>query len=77
MQSLLTLNTKKMTREEKSKYIDELTSDLSESNVFYLTDTAELTVEAVNSLRRKCFHANIRMRVVKNALLEKAMDKVE
>jgi len=77
MQSLLTLNTKKMTREEKSKYIDELTSDLSESNVFYLTDTAELTVEAVNSLRRKCFHANIRMRVVKNALLAKAMDKVE
>lgn len=66
-----------MTREEKAKYIDELTSDLSESNVFYLTDTAELTVEAVNSLRRKCFHANIRMRVVKNALLEKAMDKVE
>ena len=66
-----------MTREEKAKYIDELTSDLSESNVFYLTDTAELTVEAVNSLRRKCFHANIRMRLVKNALLEKAMDKVE
>ncbi len=66
-----------MTREEKAKYIDELTSDLSESNVFYLTDTAELTVEAVNSLRRKCFQANIRMRVVKNALLEKAMDKVE
>lgn len=66
-----------MTREEKVKYIDELTSDLSESNVFYLTDTAELTVEAVNSLRRKCFQANIRMRVVKNALLEKAMDKVE
>ena len=66
-----------MTREEKAKYIDVLTSDLSESNVFYLTDTAELTVEAVNSLRRKCFHANIRMRVVKNALLEKAMDRVE
>jgi large subunit ribosomal protein L10 len=66
-----------MTREEKAKYIDELTSDLSDSNVFYLTDTAELTVEAVNSLRRKCFHANISMRVVKNALLEKAMEKVE
>ena len=66
-----------MTREEKSKYIEELTADLSASNVFYLTDTAELTVESVNSLRRKCFHANIRMRVVKNALLEKAMDRVE
>ena len=66
-----------MTREEKAKYIDELTTDLTASNVFYLTDTAELTVESVNSLRRKCFQANIRMRVVKNALLEKAMDRVE
>ena len=66
-----------MTREEKVKYIDDLAADLTASNVFYLTDTAELTVETVNALRRKCFHANIRMRVVKNALLAKAMDKVE
>ena len=42
-----------MTREEKVKYIDDLTADLTASNVFYLTDTAELTVEAVNALRRK------------------------
>jgi len=31
----------------------------------------------VNTLRRRCFQANIKMRVVKNALLQKAMDKVE
>ena len=66
-----------MTREEKAKYIDELASELSESNVFYLADTAELTVENINQLRRKCFQSNIRLKVVKNALLEKAMDKVE
>ena len=66
-----------MTREEKVKYIDDLAADLTASNVFYLTDTAELTVETVISLRRKCFQANISMRVVKNALLEKAMDRVE
>lgn len=66
-----------MTKEEKAKYVDELANDLANNNVIYLTDTAELTVEAVNSLRRKAFKANVSMRVVKNTLLEKAMDRTE
>lgn len=66
-----------MTREEKAKYIDELAVQLQENNVIYLADTAELTVEVVSSLRRKAFGANVSMRVVKNTLLEKAMDRVE
>jgi large subunit ribosomal protein L10 len=66
-----------MTKEEKVKYVEDLTVELKDSGVIYLTDTAELTVEVVNSLRRKCFNAGIKMRVVKNALLEKAMDNVE
>jgi len=66
-----------MTREEKAKYVDDLAVELTESNVIYLTDTAELTVDVVNSLRRSAFKADIKLRVVKNTLLEKAMDKVE
>lgn len=66
-----------MTREEKAKYIDDLAAEISAANVFYLADTAELTVEVVNNLRRRCFQSNIRMRVVKNTLLQKAMNKVE
>lgn len=66
-----------MTKEEKAKYVDELAEQLANNSVIYLTDTAELTVEAVNGLRRKAFNANISMRVVKNTLLEKAMDRVE
>lgn len=66
-----------MTREEKAQYIEELTADLSQAGVFYLADTSGLTVESVNALRRKCFQANIEMRVVKNTLLEKAMEQVE
>jgi len=42
-----------------------------------LTDTADLTVETVNTLRRRCFQANISLKVVKNSLLKKAMDRVE
>lgn len=66
-----------MTREEKAKYIDDLAIEISAANVFYLTDTSELTVEVVNNLRRRCFQSNIRMRVVKNTLLQKAMDRVD
>jgi len=66
-----------MTREEKAKYIEELTADLAANNVIYLTDTAELTVEVINGIRRKAFNANVSMRVVKNSLLSKAMDACE
>jgi large subunit ribosomal protein L10 len=66
-----------MTQEEKAKYISDLATELTEANIFYLADTGELTVETVNQLRRKCFGSQIRMRVVKNTLLEKAMDQVE
>lgn len=66
-----------MTQEEKAKYISDLATELTEANIFYLADTRELTVDAVNQLRRKCFGSNIRMRVVKNTLLSKAMDQVE
>lgn len=66
-----------MTKEEKAKYVDDLTTQLANNNIIYLTDTANLTVEAVNNLRRRAFTAGIQMRVVKNTLLAKAMDRVE
>jgi large subunit ribosomal protein L10 len=66
-----------MTREEKAKYIDDLAAELAANSVFYLTDTADLNVETINTLRRRCFQSNIKLRVVKNALLQKAMERVE
>lgn len=66
-----------MTKQEKAQYIDNLVQELSDSNVFYLADTSGLTVDVVNSLRRRCFQSNIKMRVVKNTLLVKAMDRVD
>jgi len=66
-----------MNKEQKAQYIEELSVDLSQAGVFYLADTSGLTVEKVNALRRKCFQNNIQIRVVKNTLLEKAMDRVE
>lgn len=66
-----------MTKEEKVKYIDELAAELSQAGIFYLTDTSELTVENINQLRRRCFQSNIRLKVVKNTLLQKAMEKID
>ena len=65
-----------MTKEEKSKYIDSLAAKLSDSGVFYLTDTAGLDVETINNLRRKCFQSKVEMKVVKNTLLKKAMQRL-
>lgn len=66
-----------MTQEQKAKYIDELAAELSNTGVFYLTDTSELTVDVIDSLRRKCFQSNVRLKVVKNTLLSKAMQKID
>ncbi|MBN9292395.1 MAG: 50S ribosomal protein L10 [Flavobacteriia bacterium] len=66
-----------MTKEEKAQYIDDLAQELSQSNIFYLADTSELTVDVINQLRRRCFNANIKLRSVKNTLLAKAFDKVD
>ena len=63
-----------MTREEKSQVIEELSAQLAESSNFYLTDLSGLNAGMTSQLRRACFKANVRLSVVKNTLLEKAME---
>ena len=63
-----------MSREEKSKVIEELTAQLAESSNFYLTDISGLNAGTTSALRRACYKANVRLAVVKNTLLEKAME---
>jgi large subunit ribosomal protein L10 len=66
-----------MTRTEKDQLIDELVQMLAEKNVVYLTDASGLDSEATTSLRRECYKKDIRVRVVKNTLLRKAMERTE
>ena len=63
-----------MTKEQKTKVIEELTAKLAESPNFYLTDISGLNAVNTSSLRRACFKANVKLSVVKNTLLEKAME---
>ena len=66
-----------MTRTEKDQLIDELVQMLAEKNVVYLTDASGLDSESTTSLRRECYKKDIRVRVVKNTLLRKAMERIE
>ena len=63
-----------MTREEKSIAIEDLTAQLADVNVVYLADISGLDADTTSNLRRACFKAGIKLEVVKNTLLEKAMD---
>jgi large subunit ribosomal protein L10 len=63
-----------MTREEKAIVIEQLTAQLADSTNIYLTDASGLNAETTSKLRRACFKANIKMEVVKNTLLAKAME---
>ena len=63
-----------MTREEKSQVIEELTAQLADNTNIYLTDISGLDAATTSNLRRACFKSNIKLAVVKNTLLEKAME---
>jgi large subunit ribosomal protein L10 len=63
-----------MTRQEKSIAIEDLTAKLAETNIIYIADTSGLDAETTSNLRRACFKAGIKLEVVKNTLLEKAME---
>ena len=63
-----------MTREEKLTVIEDLTAQLGDNGIIYLADISGLNAQATTNLRRACFKANIKLAVVKNTLLEKAME---
>ena len=66
-----------MRKEDKKQLIDSLTQQLADNNNFYLTDVSELNALDTSELRRLCFKYGIKMRVVKNTLLRKAMVNAE
>ena len=66
-----------MTRQDKNQLIDELSEVLREKSVLYLTDASGMDAETTTQLRRESFKKDITVRVVKNTLLRKAMERVE
>jgi large subunit ribosomal protein L10 len=65
-----------MNKEAKTALIEDLAEKFQESKFFYVTDFSSLTVAETNDFRRKCFENNVEMRVVKNTLIRKALERV-
>lgn len=66
-----------MTKEQKIKLVQELTETFKTYPNFYITDMGGLTVEKVGKLRRLCFEKDIKVQVVKNTLIRKALENLE
>ena len=66
-----------MTKEQKNREIEELTSLLESTNTIYIADIAGLNAQDTSNLRRLCHQREVGLSVVKNTLLKKAMERSE
>lgn len=63
-----------MKREDKQQIIDSLKELVAQYGHFYITDTSGLNAADTFTLRKECFKRNIKMVVVKNTLMRKALE---
>src|SRR5574344_2134914 len=63
-----------MKRSEKQTIIDNLVQEINSYNHFYLADISDLNAEKTSELRRVCFQKDVKLIVVKNTLLKKALE---
>jgi large subunit ribosomal protein L10 len=66
-----------MKKENKVKVIAQLGDVLKEYPHFYLVDVTAMNSASTNAMRAKCFKAGVKMLVVKNKLLYKALEAAE
>lgn len=66
-----------MKKEDKTQVIEQLGQKLNEYAHFYLVDVTGLNAAQTSALRRKCFQQDIKMVVVKNTLMRKALENLE
>ncbi len=63
-----------MKRSEKQTIIDNLTQEINSYNHFYLADISNLNASSTSDLRRACFQKEVKLIVVKNTLLKRAIE---
>ena len=66
-----------MTKQEKIELVNELSEKLKNSGRFYIADSSELPVAAINKFRRICFEKGLEYQMVKNTLIKKALQQLE
>ncbi len=66
-----------MKKEDKSLVIEKIAATLKEYSCFYVTETAGLDAEKTADLRKACYKADVKLMVVKNTLLKKALETLD
>lgn len=66
-----------MKKEDKALIIENITETIKSYAGFYLVETAGLDAEKTSALRRACFDAGVKLMVVKNSLLHKALESMD
>ena len=66
-----------MKKEDKAIIIDQIADTLKAYNCFYLAETTGLDAAQTSELRAACFKEDIKLMVVKNTLLHKALESME
>lgn len=66
-----------MTKEEKQLQINSIASSIDGTPNFYLADISGMNAEATYQLRKACHKNGIKLAVVKNTLLKKALETLE
>jgi large subunit ribosomal protein L10 len=66
-----------MKKEEKGLIISNIAETIKQYNCFYVVETAGLNAEKTSALRRECFKQDIKLMVVKNTLLQKALESLD
>jgi large subunit ribosomal protein L10 len=64
-----------MRKENKIQVIDKIAEILSAYNTVYVADISGLTVAKSNELRRICFKRGVKIKMVKNTFLKRAMEQ--
>ncbi len=66
-----------MTKEQKVVAIQELKDLLADAKIVYVADLEGLNASQTSDFRRQAFKNNIKLKVVKNTLLQKAMEQLD
>ena len=66
-----------MKKEDKSTAIEQINLTIREYSCFYVTDISALNAAKTSALRRSCFKKEIKLMVVKNTLLIKALESLD
>ena len=66
-----------MRKEDKSTIIEQIAATVKEYNHFYLIDITAMNAAATSALRRECFKSDIKLMLIKNTLLHKALESLE